>query len=282
MKRMITFTMIGVLLALLSSCGAFSEKNSTEYKKAEIYYTQGTSYLVGKRYTNALNSLLKAVKLNPTNAEYQNNLGMAYYFKGDHQNAIIVLQKAMELDPSNYDSANNLASIYYNLGEYQKSESIYRKIATDLSYTKIYRVYYNLALIELKKGQIPTAKDFLNMSINENPEYCVSHIKLGQIAEWGTKLNEALTHYKNAIKGACYNIPSTQLYLGALYLKLGQYNLAKETYASVVQRFGDETEGKVARDKLEKIYLMEENKKNKSIFSSLEENFNKEYETPNF
>lgn len=64
------------------------------------------------KYDDALEALSRAAKLDPSNAEVQNYLGLTLSEKGLRVPAETALRKAVELDP-NYGSAhNNLAVIY--------------------------------------------------------------------------------------------------------------------------------------------------------------------------
>ncbi len=71
------------LTLLLFSCASTnkSHKKSTNDKKADIYFSHGTSKLISRNYTQALKFLLKAKKLKPNDAKILNNLGMTFFFK---------------------------------------------------------------------------------------------------------------------------------------------------------------------------------------------------------
>src|SRR5690606_22208825 len=109
------------LFALLVLCSCSSSKKKLEDKRAALFFGAGTQSLIDQKYTDALNSLLKANQLNPGNPEILNNLAMAYYFKGQTDLAIKTLNETLRIDPKNSDAKTNLASIIYRHGEVEKA-----------------------------------------------------------------------------------------------------------------------------------------------------------------
>jgi Tfp pilus assembly protein PilF len=238
---MTRFSVVIILLIgfLSTSCSLFSgpDKMTTEEKKAELYYDHGTSKLMSKDYTEALDYLLKARDLEPKSSKIHNNLGMAYYFKGESNNAVKHLKLAVEYDEKNADAKNNLASLYFNLGKIQDAERLYHQILKNLVYKKQYRIYYNLALISLKKGQNFKAKDYLKQSIKEKDDYCIAHLKLGQLEEKSFQFKTAMKHYKDAVNGVCYDFPASHYFLGQLYSKLNDNKNAEAEFRTIMDKF---------------------------------------------
>ncbi len=163
-----------ILLMLLFCISCASNKGAPELtveeKKAQLFYDHGTAYLVNKKYTEALDYLLKANKSNPNRSDVHNNLGMAYYFKERPKQAIRHLKRALDIDPKNDDARNNLASLYFNLKKYNAAQKEYLHILNNLVYKKQFRVYYNLALLAEKRGQNKQAKQYLYKSLKEKSD----------------------------------------------------------------------------------------------------------------
>lgn len=219
------------LLLSLAACSS-----SSVNERAELFYTHGTSKLIEKEYTEALDYLLKAAELAP-DSKIMNNLGMAYFFKDQYTLAEKHFEKALTYDSKNSDARNNLASLYFKTNRLSLAEREYKKVLEDLIYMDTYRVYYNLALISEKRGNIREANDFLKLSVKNKEDYCPANFKLGQLASNSLKLKEALDHFKKASKGACYELPAPHFEQAVIYAKLGETKKAHEKFAEIMARF---------------------------------------------
>lgn len=238
-------------LTMCSSNGLVDK--SPEDKKAELYYSHGTSYLMRKKYTEALSYLLKAIALKPKDSKIQNNLGMAYYFKGKTIRALEILKQSLELNPKNSDARNNLASIYFQIGKNEKAQEQYQLILKDLIYRHQYRILYNLALLELQKKNFTQAKNYLRLSLKEKNDYCPSHYQLGLISKNNLDYQEALTHFTEATKSLCYNIPASHYQIGLTFIKLGLKEKAILKFKEIIENFNKSTYSKLSNKNLIKL-----------------------------
>ena len=166
----------------LASCASneLAEK-TTEQKKSEIYYGQGTSELVKKNYSQALINLVKAKEYDPNDSQIRNNLGMAYYFREQPELAEKELLKAVDLDKKNSDARVNLGTLYMEKNRIKEARAQYEVVLQDLTYPNQFRNYYNLAILALKVGDRAEAFEYLFKSVKEKEEYCQAHFKLGEL-----------------------------------------------------------------------------------------------------
>lgn len=244
---------ISIILYLffLLSCG--STELSTKDKKAALYYSHGTSKLLDKDYTTALDYLLKAADMTPGDTKVHNNLGMTYYFKKQYAQAEHHLRKAIGLDPSNSDAGNNLASVYYHQKKYQDAERVYHNILENLVYQHQYRIHYNLALIKLKAKNRSMAFKHLLAAIKIKDDYCPAHILLGQLERNIKNFKKALKHFEDGLKGACFNVPQSH-YLKALTLiELDEYEKANDTLEQLKIKFYTSPYSKLAETRMREI-----------------------------
>ena len=197
------FYMLIFLSLLVASCASENPGKTPSEKKADLYYSHGTTLLISKDYTEALDYLLKAVSFRKDDSKIHNNLGMAYFFKGETSLALKHLKKSLQLDQENSDARNNLASVYFKIGDIQKSKDQYNYILKNLVYKHQYRTYYNLALINIKEGNRALAIKNLTLSIRENDSYCIAHYKLGLLRKEDYQFQMALKHFKSATMGQC-------------------------------------------------------------------------------
>jgi type IV pilus assembly protein PilF len=242
-----------IILIFILGCASDETEKSKELTKAEIYYDQGTKYLVEKNYTEALEMLLKAAEIAPGDSKVHNNLGMSYYFKQQFDLSEKHLMNALKLDPKNSDARNNLASLYYERGLLDKATEQYQIILADLVYQHQYRIHYNLALINLKKNRTYEAQSELELSLKEKADYCPAHALMGKIEKAAKNYEKALAHFKSGILGACFSNPEMH-YLKAIGLiDVGNYPEAKLALKDLNLKFKNSPYTKLALDKLVEI-----------------------------
>tara|TARA_Y100000768_G_scaffold389008_1_gene390136 strand:+ start:3206 stop:4027 length:822 start_codon:yes stop_codon:yes gene_type:complete len=240
-----------IILILLAAC-ASSEKNtlSKTEKKAEVYYNQGTRGLVEKNYSAAIRNLVEAYKLKPEDSRIRNNLGMAFFFKKKPKLALGHLKKAVELDPKNTQAILNLATVYMEVGQYDLAEKNFKVVLDDLTFEQQFRTYYNLGVLSLKKNDNRQAQNFFRQAVSENEAYCPAHFQLGQIYYRGARYEDALSSFKNASKGVCYENPEPIYYSALTHIKLDQVASAKEKLEDIIGRFQGSPIAKSAQKQL--------------------------------
>ena len=226
-------------------------------KKTDLYYGHGTDHLLSKNYSKALEYLLKANELSPKNSKILNNLGMAYYFKGQTKTAIQILKSAINANEKNSDARNNLASIYFNLGEYELAKEQYHIIEKNLIYTHQYRTHYNLSLIYEKQNNFTEMVRRLEKSVNDRPEYCPAHIKLGQHYLKNEQLSKAVKSFKQGSQGTCYKYPNSTYLLAFTWEKMADTDKASDKYLEVISTFPNTEFSKLAKNRLENLIKKE-------------------------
>lgn len=246
-----------LLLALLIVSCASNDNKPSPKKQADLFYEHGTTELMNKNYTQAIAKLLKAVELDNQNPEIHNNLGMAYYFKGEKGQAFEHIKKALELDPKNADARVNLASLLFERSDLAGAEQHYKHALKDLTYEKHARTYYNLALIELRRNRIQSAKSYLITSTNEDRDYCPAWLQLGQINLKERNLKEAAKNFHESRMGLCANSPAPLYWQAVADAELGNYLAARMKLDELQTKFSNTPYASMAQQKLTEITLME-------------------------
>lgn len=99
-----------------------------------------------------------------------------------------------------------------------KAEEIYKKTAK--IYPNDYRAYNNIAVQELKKGDVTLAKEYLDKALSLSPKAAEPKANLALIALKSGNVTKAQEYISQAIGGNDYNFA------------LGTYNIAKGDYAA--------------------------------------------------
>ena len=239
------------ILLLATACASSSRETQTkDQKKAEVYYNQGTKSLVEKNYTGAIRNLLEAYKLQPEDTRIRNNLGMAYFFKNKPRLAIGHLKKSIEIDPKNTQAILNLATVYMETGKYDLAEKNFKVVLDDLTFEQQFRTYYNLGVLSLKQRNARQAQNFFRQAVAENDSYCPAHFQLGQIYYRGARYEDALSSFKSASKGVCYENPEPIYYSALTHIKLDQVASAKAKLEDIIGRFQGSPIAKSAQKQL--------------------------------
>lgn len=236
------------MLALLILCSCSSKQKALEEKRAALYFGSGTQSLIDQKYTDALNSLLKANNYDPKNPEILNNLAMAYYFKGQTDLAVQTLQETLKLDPKNSDAKTNLASIIYRKGDVEKALSLYQDVLKDLTYDKQARTYFNLAAIEINHFKNKNkGEQYLNMAIKEDENFCAAFTVIGKMYFERKQYRTALTNFRSAGMGICFNDPIPHYLTALTLIKLNRFEDARIKLSEIDNRFTQSVYGIKAR-----------------------------------
>ncbi|MFA6238937.1 MAG: tetratricopeptide repeat protein [Bacteriovorax sp.] len=238
-KRHGSIGFILTTILFLTSCASTREpaESTTEQKKAELYYSQGTNDLVKKNYSQALINLLKASEFDPKDSMIRNNLGMAYYFREQPELAEKQLLKAIELDSKNSDARVNLGSLYMEKKRLKEARAQYEIVLQDLTYQSQFRNYYNLAILALKEGDRGEAFELLFKSVRERDDYCQAHFKLGELYTEEYKFKQALNSFQESSKGTCINEPAPQYQQALALINLGRFEEARIKLKTIIEKF---------------------------------------------
>jgi tetratricopeptide (TPR) repeat protein len=95
-------------------------------EQAVGYVNLGAAYSQLEKYTQAIEVLAKAVKLNPTAAAYH-NLGLAHRNLKNLPSAKTAFRETLRLNPNLAEAHENLASVYVELGDFTLAITHYQK-----------------------------------------------------------------------------------------------------------------------------------------------------------
>lgn len=271
------------LLALTSCATKNKLSKSPDEKKAELFYSHGTSKLLQKNYREALKYLKQAYEIDQNDTKILNNLGMSYYFLGQTKTAFKYLNMSIDLDNKNSDALNNLGSLYFKNKEYDKSLENYKKVLTNLTYQHQYRTHYNIGLIYLIKGDKDKAKENFLLANTQNQDYCPASFELGKLYLGEYRYNSALKWFKEASKGICYENPEPLYMQAVTFLQLENYLQAKAKFQEVIERFSSTRYSTLAHLKLKKLNSEEVLEKQASDISApSKRKSSNQYDSPSF
>ncbi|MGA1869728.1 MAG: tetratricopeptide repeat protein [bacterium] len=118
-------------------------------------------------YDSAREAVLKAIALEPNNAEFQNQLGIIYYRCGDYKMAENIFQKSLSLDPNNFNTYINLGEILRRQRFYTKAEKYYQK-ALKLKPDNV-NLLVALGLIARETHSYESAQNYFERALSLDP-----------------------------------------------------------------------------------------------------------------
>lgn len=222
---------------LLASCASTNKGLSVNERKADIYYAAGTEDLMAKRFTEALASLIQAVKLMPNVPAYWNNLGLAYGGKNELGRAEESWKKALSLDNKFTDAKVNLGALYMKQKRFRESEVLFRDALKDLVYPNMAQVHFNLALLYSEWKKRSLVEQHLQLAVKANENHCPAWYRLGQIQKDRGDFATAEKSLQKSVSGICFNNPEIHYEISALHLKARDTEKAKSKLIEIIQLF---------------------------------------------
>jgi tetratricopeptide (TPR) repeat protein len=173
------------LTAAVLLIGGFFSACQMNLKTSTEYLISGNEYFKAGDYQNAEKDYRTALKLDPSSATAQNNLGVILNEEGRYDEAIEVLREAIHADSKNAIAHYVLARSLTKKGLFDDA-IIEAQLATELDKTEP-AAYKALAEAALAKGAADVAINAYRCSVRLDPENDEYHHELedidGQIAE---------------------------------------------------------------------------------------------------
>jgi protein O-mannosyl-transferase len=188
----------------------------------------GISMEKEKRLDEAIECYRESVRMKPTHADAQFNLGNALVARGQYGEAIAAFEATLRLVPWYYETRNNLANTLLRLGRSDEAIAQYQQAlehAPDSS-----RIHENLAAVMATHGKLDEAVRHYRQALALRPDNAGTHYALGLARALQGEWNQAIGEYTETLRLAPGNAEA-------------QYNLG---YALRVQKRPNE-----AREHLE-------------------------------
>jgi type IV pilus assembly protein PilF len=187
------------VMALLIATLGCSTLGSKDKQRAQLHLQIGVGYLSQGNNPAALNELLKADQLDPSNAAIKNNLGLAYYVRGKLDIAEKYFRESLSINKKFSDAANNLGRLLIDQKKFKFALRELRKAEDDLTYEYPEKTLANLGLLYFELGDYTTAQSYLKKSLDLRRDSCVTRslygrtlLELKSYEESATALDKAI------------------------------------------------------------------------------------------
>jgi type IV pilus assembly protein PilF len=166
------------LAFVLFLAGCVTAKKHTE--QAALHLQLAVNLVQQENYPVALQELLTAQDLDPSNADVQAYLGFVYFIRERIDLAEKHFKKAVILNPKFSDAKNNLARVYIETGRLKEAELLLKEILVDYTYSDFPRAYFNYGLLEFHRKNYRTSLNYFGKAILKDRENCLAHVYIGR------------------------------------------------------------------------------------------------------
>ena len=154
------------------------QKKPEYYKATELL---GELLLEKEMYKEAVSVYTEGLKYNPTSYDLNYSLGIAFTMLNDFQSAKIYYEKAAELNSLAYNTKYSLAEIAMIYKELEEAERYFLEVLEEENSELEADSYYELAKINMIKGEKQKAIEYANIAIEIDTKKIVPKIKNEEI-----------------------------------------------------------------------------------------------------
>jgi predicted O-linked N-acetylglucosamine transferase (SPINDLY family) len=193
----------------------YKEILNWDENRADVLLNLGNLYYTTNRYQQALDTLFKALELEPTKAVNHYSIGLVLEKVGAIPQAIQAYEEAIALDPQWIDAYNNLGNIFLKTGKIEQAEVTYRKaIAANPNH---FGSYLNLGNVLMERHQVDKAVETYEKALQLKPR------------------DPDILHNLGVALDAKNDPSQAALYYGYAYYRKGQYQEAINQYQQFLE-----------------------------------------------
>lgn len=169
-----------------------------EPNDADTLNCLGLVYDSRRDYARAESYFTKATQVDPDFAEGFNNLGNIMKRRGDAAKAETYYHKAIDADPFFMGAYANLALVFQERGDFDRAADLYRQALTKDNANP--DLHNNLGSLLFKRGDLPAAEEAFRRAIALDKKYAEGHNSLGVVFGAQGKDQQEKAEYEKAIE----------------------------------------------------------------------------------
>lgn len=242
-------------IAMLAACGGITreqvERSQREYQLAVGLFGEGNA-------PGAFEHLLRAIELDPDNAEAHHLLGNLFWMvRRDFERAEHHLREALRANqvapgPAGLESdvKNSLGVLFVNAGRHDEAIAVLREAASDLMNRQPALSWANLGWAYHEAGQNDRALEALHQAVQLSPQLCLGWYRLGQVRaareEWPRAI-EALDRALEVEDETCTRLQVAWRLRGEVHARLGHRDEALRDLERCVELSSETDDGRACR-----------------------------------
>jgi Tfp pilus assembly protein PilF len=244
LRPLLIVTALITVVALLGSSLAAASPDPRKNKKkkqgqsdpllSQSLMRQGFVFMQQQRFEEAIDQFLKAEAATPGNATAYNMIGLCYQGLEEHHKALEYFDRALSTIPGFTDARNNRGTTYLALEQYRLAEVDFVAALSDATYPHRWKVYYNLGITCLSRGQIGAAEENFEKAIAAPVPVFEAYLRLAEIAQVQGETDSALSLLEEARLKYPDRLEAKLAY-GRLLVDLGRTNEARPYLEDVIE-----------------------------------------------
>jgi tetratricopeptide (TPR) repeat protein len=240
----------------LGACAGGITREQVESSQRE--YQLGVGLWGETNAPAAFEHLLRAIELDPDNAEAQHFLGNLFWLvRRDFQRAEHHLREALRANrvapgPSGLeaDVKNSLGVLLIHAGRQDEAIVVLRESASDLMNREPAVSWANLGWAYHEAGQDDEALQVLNQAVQLSPNLCLGWYRLGQVRVGREEFDlalQALDHALDVENPTCIRLQVAWRLRGEVHARLGHRDEAVRDLERCVELSSETDDGRVCR-----------------------------------
>ncbi|MBI4481522.1 MAG: tetratricopeptide repeat protein [Acidobacteria bacterium] len=169
----------------------------------QLYHVRGAAFFKQKRYTEAIQDLTAALRVDPGDADDHSMLGIAYFQVGRLDEAQAALQDALTRKPNHPASQDYAGRVHGKKGALALEAKNYAQAVEEFRKALRYlpndgATYFNLGVAQIFVGDLEEAERALVEAARLIPDHSQVHKRLGFVYEKRRQYDKSLQAYQRA------------------------------------------------------------------------------------
>lgn len=202
----------------------------------ELLYRLACVRAKQQRLHEAEELLRRALDLRFEDARFHTNLGVVLDLQGRSEEAIRAFRRALQLSPDDPCVLLDLGALYGEIGRYDEAV---RWLSRCREVNPGYESSFNLALVHLRRGDLPGAEHLFAEAVRHDPQKSVAHFYLGRCRLKLGRTQPAIAALHEALRLAP-DLVQARLVLGMAHNASGRYAEAVKELEGAARALPDE------------------------------------------
>ena len=209
-RRVVWGAVVGLVTAMLifmtqiqvgywkSSITLFDHALLVTENNYQAHNNLGRALTNEKRYPEAVDHYLSAIRIKPGYMPPYLNLGLTLMEQGKLEEAMTCFSEALKVKPGDGEAFFALGNLYLKKGLWNEAIVQYHLALKEKPYDST--LHNNLGLALTRKGEVDQAIQAYRMAIHLVPEHAGAHNNLAMLLMGKGKIDEAIAHFRQAIR----------------------------------------------------------------------------------
>jgi len=209
------------------------DKLIRENPKSPALFAKRAALHAGKKnYSQALNDITIALRMDSLKPEYYINQAEYYIFTGEPNSAKKGLNTCLKKFPSNTDALLKLAEIHLYLKEYGQAKLVLKQVLQIND--ELAQLFFLQGLIALETNDTLGAIRNFQVTIDKEPDYYAAYIQAGKI--YSNQGNPLAIQYLKSAVDLQPNMYEAHYLLGYFYQEHGSLDEAHQEYEYIITK----------------------------------------------